>query len=61
MCGTGWCHWCMKLEENTEKALTFSARCALAAALVFVKLNQAGDSSDNVSLQKQCIYQCNGC
>lgn len=41
------------LENDTDLAPTFSAGCALAAALMFVEFNQAGDGSDNVSLQKR--------
>lgn len=39
--------------EDDTGALTFSAGCALAAALMLVELNQAGDGSDNVSLKKK--------
>lgn len=36
--------------NQTEAALTFSAGCALATALMFVELNEAGNGSDDVSL-----------
>lgn len=36
--------------NKNHTALTLSAGCALATALVLVELNQAGDGSDNVSL-----------
>lgn len=39
------------LKKNSSgEVATLSAGCALAAALVFVELNQAGDGSNNVSL-----------
>lgn len=36
--------------ESRGEMVTLSAGCALAAALVFVELNQTGDGSDNVCL-----------
>lgn len=51
----------MHLEENTDTALTFSAGCALAAALMFVELNQTGDSSDNISLQQKYTHHRKRC
>lgn len=39
------------LKKNSSgEMVTLSAGCALATALVFVELNQAGDGSNNVSL-----------